>query len=113
MSNCSTARRTCSRQWRRKQSAQKAALCLRMSTTAGALQRRHFMAWTSLGLPAGDDGADLDGVRFLESLVVGHQRVVADDENRFGVDPEVLEELGDTHRSRHLDLTLRVPQDDL
>src|SRR3990170_1602162 len=37
------ARLTCSRTCRTKQSWQKAALCRRSSTTAGALQRRHFM----------------------------------------------------------------------
>src|SRR5258707_15898074 len=112
------ARRTCSRQWRVKQSAQKPALWRRTSMMAGARPRRHFTPRlrTRLSLRAsghdshcappdttliarlrtrlssrasGHDRANLHYVVVVEAFVTGRERVVADHEHGFGNDLEI------------------------
>src|SRR4051812_25854873 len=116
MSYSSIARRTCSRQWCRKQSRQNAALWRRMSMTAGWRQRRHFMSALALSVgsrAARDDRADLDDVGVGEAGVLRDQRVALDHQDGLRVDLEPGEQLGDRHRTGDLDLAPRVAEQDL
>src|SRR5262245_8610506 len=111
MSNWSMALRTCSRQWRTKQSRQYPALWRRTSITAGARQRPHFIA-CSPGA-ARHHRPDLDDVVLRKALVVRREGVVADHEHRLGHDLEVAQQAAHAVRGRQVELALRIPQDDL
>ena len=104
------ARRTCSRQWCRKQSLQNAALWRRMSMTAGALQRRHFIPLTAP--PPEITGRISIVSESARRGVLGHEGVALDHEDRFGVQLEARQQLRDRHRAGHLHLAPGVAEQD-
>src|SRR6476661_2738474 len=59
------------------------------------------------------DRADLDDVVFVQVLVTRRERVVADDQNRFGKEFEVDQQLCHRARRGNLDLAARIPQQHL
>ena len=78
MSNSSIARRTCSRQWCRKQSRQKRRVVAPdVDDRRRSRHRRHFTA-----APPETTGRISTTSSSREALVAGHQGVVADDEHR-------------------------------
>ena len=104
MSYASIARLTCSRTCQEKHSAQNAALCRRISTTAGALQRRHFIRFGT----AADHRADLDHVGLADPVLAREQLALADHEHGIGVDVELAEDVVDLPAAGELDLPVRL-----
>src|SRR4051812_37106953 len=103
----SIARRVCSRQWRRKQSAQNDAWWRRTSMTGGAPQLLHLVMQAP-SCAAGDDRPDLDVVTVLEPRVAGDEAVAADDQHRLTVEPQPPDQVVHAQRPRHLDVALGV-----
>jgi hypothetical protein len=63
--------------------------------------------------PAGDHRAQLDGVVRIDRVATGQQLVAPDNQNRFGQDAQVIQEISHGARAFDEHFPLRVPQYDL
>src|SRR5262245_10095675 len=72
----------------------------------------HDTRGTSRSAPR-DHWPDLDGIGVVDPRVTSDELVADDDEHRFGIQLEMLQQRSDGHRSSHVDLAARVAQQHL